>query len=181
MKWLILLLPALLVSCSNRVNQLSNEEINQIKKDIIETSERHATAIENLDYEEAMKFYGGDEDFVIFGDGYYWGDSKTADAIWRDFLNPEYWKGKFKWDLSNHKIYVLSKDAASYLVEFDHQRISMQGDTTKGHGSFSYGMQKIKGDWKFVTVHVTHNYNRYDENGELRKWWLNYSPENRKK
>ncbi len=181
MKWLFLLLIFLLVSCSQQDSQLTAEEIAQIKKNIIESSEAHAQAIENLDYEESMKYYGGVEDFVIFGDGYYWGDYKTGEAIWKDFLNPKIWKGKFKWDLSNHKIHVLSKDAASYLVEFDHERISIDEDTTKGHGSFSYGMKKIGGNWKIVTVHVTQNYARYDENGELRKWWLYYSPENRNK
>jgi hypothetical protein len=31
-----------------------------------------------------------------------------------------------------------------------------------------------------VTMHVTHNYDVFDEIGAVRKWWLKYSPENRK-
>lgn len=169
-----------LFGCSTQESQLTNEEIAQIKKDIISTSEKRAQGIENLDYAEVIKYYAEIDDFVIFGDGFYWGDYMTIDGIWKDFLQPKYWKGNFKWDLSNHKIHVISDVAASYLVEFDHERITAKGDTTKGHGCHSYGMKKIDGDWKIVTVHVTHNYNVFDENGEVRKWWLDYSPENRK-
>ena len=35
-------------------------------------------------------------------------------------IGPDGWKKILKWDLQNHKVQVLSGNAASYLVEFDH-------------------------------------------------------------
>ena len=182
MKWMTFLFALLLGCCQQGLCQkegrLSAAEIAQIKNDIIKRSEKHAKDLMNLDYKEVMTFYGDVDDFIIFGDGYYWGDYKTVDGVWKDFTG---WvKKMLKWDFYNPKIHVFSKDVASCLVEFYHERIEANGDTTKGHGCFSFGMQKIEGDWKVVTMHVTHNYNVYDGAGEIRKWWLKYSPENRK-
>jgi hypothetical protein len=173
----------LLLSCSQQglcqqEGQLSVDEIAQIKSDIIKRSEKHAKDLIQLDYKAVMTFYGDVDDFIIFGDGYYWGDYKTIDGIWKDFTGGV--KKMLKWEFYNPKIHVFSKDVASCLVEFYNERIEANGDLTKGHGCFSFGMQKIDGDWKAVTMHVTHNYNVFDNTGAVRKWWLKYSPENRK-
>jgi hypothetical protein len=53
-------------------------------------------------------------------------------------------------------------------------RIEASGDITKGHGCFSFGMQKIDGAWKAVTTNVPHNYNVFESTGAVRKWWLKY-------
>jgi hypothetical protein len=178
MKWVHLFVVLILFGCHQSDNQLSADAIVQIKSDIIKRSERHAQDLQNLDYKGIMTFYGNVEDHIVFGDGYYWGDYKTIDGVWRDFAGGV--KKVLKWEFYNPKIHVFSADAASCLVEFYHERIDGNGDTTKGHGCFSFGMRKIDGDWKAVTTHVTHNYDVFDDKGEIRKWWLKYSPENRK-
>jgi len=159
--------------------QLSAEEIAQIKSDIIKRAERNAQDLRNLDHKAIMTFYADVNDFIVFGDGYYWGDYKTIDGVWKDFTVGV--KKVMKWDIYNPKIHVFSKNVASCLVEFYHERNNGSGDTTKGHGCFSFGMKKIDNDWKVVTMHVTHNYDVFDSTGAIRKWWLKHSPENRKK
>jgi hypothetical protein len=172
------MLTLILAGCGQQEGKLSAEEITQIKNDIIKSSEKHAQDLVNLDYKEVMKFYGDVEDHILFGDGFYWGDYLSVDGIWRDFTGGV--KKMMKWDLKNHKIHVFSKSAASYLVEFDNERIEGSGDTTKVTGCFSYGMQKIDGRWKAVTGHVTHNYKQgYGANGD-KNWWKYYSPKQRK-
>jgi hypothetical protein len=178
MKYSTLLTVFLILGCSQQSEQLSVDEIEQIKKTIIERSNKHAQDLEDLNYPEIMTFYADIDDYIVFGDGYYWGDYKTIDGIWHDFTVGV--KKVEKFDFFNHKIHVFSKDVASCFVEFDHERIDGNGNTTKGHGSFSFSMQNIDGDWKAVSSNATHNFNVYDENGEVRKWWLYYSPENRK-
>jgi len=158
------------------MQQLSTAEIAQIKEDIIKRSEKHASDLENLDYKSVMTFYANVDDFFAFGDGYYWGDYQTVDGIWNDILGKGGWKKMLKWDLKNHKVHVFSKYAASYLVEFDHEHILANGDTARSSGCFAYGMQKIDGDWKAVTGHVSHIPERSDD----EKWWSQYSPANRK-
>jgi hypothetical protein len=159
-------------------SQLSEKEIEEIKREIIKRTEKQENDLNKLDYEEIMTFYADVDDFIIFGDGYYWGDYITIDLIWESFT--KIYKEN-TWEFSNPKIHVFSKDIASLLVEFDHERIQ-DGEAKGGHGCCSFGMQKIDGDWKAFTMHVTHNYYLYDENATfVNKWWTNLMPENRKK
>ena len=176
MKWILFLLVTSLFSCGEQKEKLSTAEIAQIKSEIIKRSEKHASDLENLDYKSVMTFYANTDDFIVFGDGYYWGDYLTMDGVWKDIFGEGGWKKMLKWDLKYHKIYVFSKDAASYLVEFDHAHIQPNGDTAQSSGCFTYGMQKIKGEWKVVTAHVSHIPERTDD----EKWWSKYSPENRR-
>ncbi len=175
MKWILFLFVLSLSNCNQKEDKLSASELEQIKSEIIKRSEKHASDLENLDYKSVMSFYANTQDFIVFGDGYYWGDYLTMDGVWKSILGNGGWKKMLKWDLKNHKVYAFSPDAASYLVEFDHEHIEPNGDTARSSGCFTYGMQKIKGDWKAVTAHVTHIPERTDD----KKWWSPYSPENR--
>lgn len=114
-----------------------------------------------------MTFYANKPDFVVFGDGYYWGDYLTIDGLWKDILGKYGWKKMLKWDLKNHKVYVFSRDAASYLVEFDHEHLAANGDTVRSSVCFTYGMQKIDGDWKAATANVSYIPQRTSD----EKWW----------
>jgi ketosteroid isomerase-like protein len=175
MKCILFLFVLGLISCHQKEVKLSAAEIAQIKSDIIKRSEKHATDLENLDFKSVMTFYANTQDFIVFGDGYYWGDYLTIEGLWKDLLGKDGWKKMLKWKLKNHKIHVFSKDAASYLVEFDHEHIEANGDTARSSGCFTYGMQKVDGDWKAVTAHVSHIPERTDD----AKWWSKYSPEKR--
>ncbi|MCM8568555.1 LptF/LptG family permease [Gramella jeungdoensis] len=183
MKWMRLriILPVLLfgqlIMFSQNEN-LTEKEVEQIKKEIIQRAEKQATDLQNLDYEQIMTFYADVDDFIVYGDGYYWGDYITIDRLWKSFTKNV---KENTWTFSNPKIHVFNKDVASLLVEFDHHRTHPNGAKRGGHGCFSFGLQKIESDWKVVTMHVTHNYDVFDENGEIRKWWINLMPENREK
>lgn len=176
MKNLVIILTILLISsCNQQSPTLTTAEVEIIKREIIERSERHAHDLENLDFEAVMSFYSSDH--IFFGDGYYWGDYLTVDGIWRDNLGEEGWKKPVKMDLQNHKIHVFSKDAASYMVEFDHTHLGGSGNTVEAAGCFTYGMQKIDGEWQAVTGHVSHIPERTND----EKWWSKYSPSFRNK
>ncbi len=175
MKWIIVLFVIAITGCKQNEERLSAAEIAQIKSDIIKRSEKHASDLENLDHKSVMAFYANTPDFIVFGDGYYWGDYKTMDGVWGDILGEGGWKKILKWDLRNHKVKVFSKDAASYLVEFDHAHVQQNGDTAQSSGCFTYGMQKTEGGWKAVTAHVTHIPARTND----QKWWSKHSPEYR--
>ncbi|MEP7375275.1 MAG: hypothetical protein ABI675_17880 [Chitinophagaceae bacterium] len=176
MKLIKLFIILSIVGCQSKGEKLSQDEIAKIKNDIITRSEKHASDLENMDYNAVMTFYENSDSTVIFGDGYYWGDYKTIDGIWGDIVGKNGWKKILYWNLKNHKVHVFSKEAASYLVEFDHMHITPEGDTAGSSGCFTYGMQKIEGNWKAVTVHVSH----IPVRDTIEKWWYIYSPERRK-
>jgi hypothetical protein len=176
--WLILSL-FILPSWSQEMQKLSPKEIEQIKNEIIKGAVKHSQDLVNLDYKAVMKFYANVEDFALFGDGEYWGDYITIDQIWKSFTS---WVKKImKWDFKNHHVYVFSNKAASYLAEYDNERVDGSGDTTKVTGSFAFGLQKFNGQWKAVTVNVTHNYKPgYGFERHDKIWWRKYSPDGRK-
>lgn len=176
MKNLLVFLTILLTyGCNQQPRQITPAEVEKIKSEIIERSEKHASDLENMDFNSVMTFYS--KDHISFGDGYYWGDYLTIDGLWRDILGEGGWKKMVKWDLQNHKVHVFSKEAASYLVEFDHKHLAQNGDTIGSSGCFTYGMQKIDGEWKAVTGHVTHIPERTND----EKWWSKHSPSKRNK
>ncbi len=164
-----------ILSCSHKPDPLTASEIEQIKNEIIQRSEKHASDLENMDHKSVMTFYS--KDHIFFGDGYYWGDYLTVDGVWNQCLGDGGWKKMLYWNLQNHKVHVFNKDAASYLVEFDHKHLEQNGDTVGSSGCFTYGMERINGEWKAVTGHVTHIPERTSE----QKWWSKYAPSNRNK
>lgn len=164
MKYLFVLF---VLGCSQQLEKLSTDEIAQIKSYTIKRSEKHARDLENPGYNSVMTFYANKPDFVVFGDGYYGGDYLTIDGLWKDILGKYGWKKMLKWDLKNHKVYVFSRDAGSYLVEFDHEHLAADGGTVRSSVCFTYGMQKIDGDWKAATANVSHIPQRTSD----EKWW----------
>ncbi len=144
----------LIIACNRLENSLSSSEKKEIESEIITVYQHHIIDLKNLDYEQVMKFYT--KDHILFGDGSYWGGYERVDEIWKWCMHN--WQVITKWDLKNHQVHVFSDKAASYLVEYDCERIEPDGDTTKVTGCFSYGMQRFPQGWKAATAHVTHNY-----------------------
>lgn len=144
-----------MASCNQTEKPITSEENEQIKTEVIASVEKHLDDIISQDYQKVMKFYEK-ENYVIFGDGAYWGDYTTIDDIWRTWL-PR-WKAITKWDLKNHKVHVFSRDGAVDFVEWEHERIEEDGDTTKAYGFLVWGMQRYPDGWRSINVAVDHRY-----------------------
>jgi hypothetical protein len=144
-----------MVSCNQTEKPLSEDEKEQIKVEVIASIEKHVEDIISQDYNEVMKFYVK-ENYILFGDGNYWGDYTTVDNIWGTWL-PK-WKEITLWNLKNHKVHVFSRDAAIDYVEWEHERIEENGDTTKAYGSWAWGMQRYQEGWKSVSAAIDHRY-----------------------
>ena len=145
----------LIISCKPTEKLLNKVEKEQIKTEVISSIENHVDDLISQDYNNVMQFYVK-EDYVIFGDGAYWGDYKTVDDIWKTWL-PK-WKKITKWNLKNHKVHVYSRNAAVDYVEWEHERIEENGDITKAYGFWVWGMQRYEDGWKSVNVAIDHRY-----------------------
>ena len=147
------------VGCDETDTTLSTADKEKIKNEVIESYKKHIEDLKRLDYKAMMTYFINNGEEVLFIDGKYWdGGYKKIDEIWKNFC--EKVDTIIYWNLINHHVYPFSKDAASYLVEFDNLRIEKTGDTIMGPGSFSLGMQKINGSWKIATADATHNYTK---------------------
>jgi ketosteroid isomerase-like protein len=145
----------LIVSCNHTDTPLTEEEKELIKIEVINSIENHVQDIINQDYDDVMKFYVED-DYILFGDGTYWSDYETVDDIWGTWL-PR-WKKITKWELKNHKVHVFSTNAAIDYVEWIHERIEEDGDTTKAYGSWAWAMQKFPEGWRSTGAMIDHRY-----------------------
>ncbi len=134
---------------------IPNEEMEQIKIEVIASITNHIEVLKTLDYKKAMKFYH-DENYIVFGDGKYWGDYSTIDDIWKSYL-PK-WRAIKKWDLKTQKVHVFSRSSAIAYVEWDHARIEENGNETRAYGFWVFGMQKFQDGWKSVNFAIDHRY-----------------------
>ena len=99
------------------------------------------------------KFWSDSEDFIFAGDGRILGGYKE----WTDDMSQfteitnrfPYWENK------NIKIEVLSRNAASYTMEFDNGRIGVTGDTLHTKGAWTYVFRRDKGDWRVIQTNGT--------------------------
>ena len=144
-----------IVSCNSTEKSLTLKEKEQIKTEVISSIEKHVSDIISRDYNKVMQFYVKD-DYVLFGDGNFWGDYATIDDIWKTWL-PK-WQIITKWSMKNHKVHVYSKNAAVDFVEWEHERIEENGDTTRAHGFWVWGMERFPEGWKSVNAAVDHRY-----------------------
>lgn len=154
---IVIVFMILLVSCNSVEQPLTEEEKEKIKDEVIADIEKHVKDIVAQDYEKVMPFYVK-EDYILYGDGKYWGDYETIDNIWKKALSE--WKVIKKWDMKNHKVYVYSRDAAVDYVEWEHERINADGDTTRGYGSWVWGMKRFPEGWRSVSAAVDHRYEK---------------------
>jgi hypothetical protein len=145
----------LFASCNSAEKPLNSKEKEQVKSEVIASLEKHVGDIVNMDYDKVMPFYVK-EDYVLFGDGKYWGDYSTIDDIWKKCFSS--WKVIIKWKMKNHKVHVYSKNSAVDYVEWEHARIGENGDTAKAYGFWVWGMQRFPEGWRSVNAAVDHRY-----------------------
>lgn len=151
----ICLCAVVIFSCQQHADTFSESEKKQVETEVIASIEKHVHDIISRDYNKVMTFYVK-EGYTLFGDGTYWGDYKTVDDIWGTWL-PK-WRAITSWELKNHKVNVFSKDAAVDYVEWEHERIEENGDTTKAYGFWVWGMQRYPDGWKSISAAIDHRY-----------------------
>ncbi len=59
---------------------------------------------------------------------------------------------------SNEHVYVLARDAVSYSLEFEWSMTTIEGDTLKSRGAWTYVFKKFEDTWRVVHSAGTHLY-----------------------
>ena len=137
-------------------NEITEEEKRIIVEEIQERVENYPEALKRKDLEWFHDFWSNEEDFVFAGDGLVSTDyDASITQIYLDvFPNLE---EVLHFEISNGHVSVLSKDAASYVLNFDWGLI-ISGDTVQSRGSWIYVFKKSDDQWKVVHSAGTHNY-----------------------
>ncbi len=150
-----LLLAMAAVGCQEkRCIDLRPEEIAEIKKEITERVDAYLVSAQALDLEKVFDFWSDSEGFVFAGDGSILGGSD----VWRKSL--EQWAAStdqyLYWRVSNSRIEVLSRNAASFTTDFETRRIAVSGDTLNTDGSWTYVFKKYPDAWRVIHSNGTH-------------------------
>lgn len=146
----------LLLSNCSIPNEITEEEKRIIVEEIQERVENYPEALKRKDLEWFHNFWSNEEDFVFAGDGLVSTDyDASITQLYLDvFPNLE---EVLHFEISNGHVSVLSKDAASYVLNFDWGLI-ISGDTVQSRGSWIYVFKKSDDQWKVVHSAGTHNY-----------------------
>ena len=152
---LLLILPLLGFGCEpNGGNQMTAAERDEVVQEITDILDAYATSVATWDREAINRFWGDSGGFVFAGDGtILGGHSEWAKALDQYEKQVDRW---LKFVYRNTHVEALSIDAATATTEFEHSRITVEGDTVNVRGAWTYVFKKLDGKWNVVHTNGTH-------------------------
>jgi ketosteroid isomerase-like protein len=155
LKILFLILPFIAVGCQPKgENQMNADTSDKVVQEISDILEAYEKAVVSWDREAINRFWGDSDSFVFAGDGIILGGhSEWAETLDRYEKTVEKW---LKFEYTSTHIEALSMDAATATTEFEHSRISVEGDKVNIRGSWTYVFKKQDGKWNVIHANGTH-------------------------
>ena len=129
-------------------------ERDLVVHEINEILDSYTTSVASWDRDAIDRFWGDYEGFVFAGDGMILG----GHSEWAAALD-QYEKQVGRWlmfEYRNTHIEALSADTATATTEFEHSRITVEGDTVNVRGAWTYVFKKSDGNWHVVHTNGTH-------------------------
>jgi ketosteroid isomerase-like protein len=127
---------------------------DKVVQEISSILEAYEKAVLSWDRDAINEFWGDSDGFVFAGDGtILGGHSEWADTLDQYEKQVERWL-KFKY--TKILIEPLSIDAATATTEFEHSRITVEGDKVNIRGSWTYVFKKQNGKWNVLHSNGTH-------------------------
>ena len=152
---LLLILPLLGFGCQpNGGNQMTADARDRVVQEINDILEGYAAAVATWDRDAINRFWGDSGGFVFAGDGTILGGHRE----WAETLD-QYERQVDRWlkfVYRNTHVEALSIDAATATTEFEHSRITVEGDTVNVRGAWTYVFKKLDGKWNVVHTNGTH-------------------------
>ena len=143
------------MACSSE-KPLSDEEREQIKSEVSERVKEYRLLYKNKDLEWVRDFYMDTEEFTIVT------DNKVRRATSVDVVEQVYadlfsnMKELLYSNSSNENTYVIGKNAASHIIDFDVKRITNNNDTIQVKGTMLFVLEKKDGKWQVPHASVVH-------------------------
>lgn len=156
-KILIPIIATICISSCTQKSELSEAEKLRIAKEIQVRANGYSEALKSKDLSWFQSFWSDEEDFVFAGDGQVETDYEATmtQPLENLFQNLE---EVIHFEFTNGHIYVLGRDAASYVANFDWGMVMNTGDTLQAKGSWLYVFRKTDDQWKVVHSAGTHIY-----------------------
>ncbi len=145
------------MSCVNqeRTNktELTLEEKEKIKNEIISAVDNYNDAITSNDLNKMLDFWSNSKEFIHAGDGIVVGGYEEWTNWMREWFSSDrkwlYWEG------SNVNTVVLSDEAAVYTYNFKDAYVDGI-DTTKVEGAWTFVFRKENSKWRVIASNGSH-------------------------
>jgi len=142
----IVVLCGLLGCASPAPTQLDEAQRQLVIREVQQRLDQYAAAVTGKELDAILSFWSDSDDFVFAGDGSILGGfNQWAALAKQDNEQAERW---VYWNWRNVHILPLSRDAASATLEFEYEKVLLQGDTVQGHGSWTYVMKRTDAGWQ---------------------------------
>ena len=125
-----------------------------IRSELSDHMNRYAGDVLNWDRAAIDRFWGDSEDFVFAGDGDILGGHDKWSALLDQYEGQvDRW---LSFEYRNLHVVVLSPEVACVTTEFEHSRISTEGDTVNVRGAWTYVFKKSDEEWDVIHTNGTH-------------------------
>ena len=134
---------------------MTAETRDDLTEEITNLMNDYSKAVAVWDAAAIDRFWGDYNGFVFAGDGIILGGHNEWSNTLRQYEEQvETW---LKFDYTNMNIEILSLDVASVTTEFEHSRITFEGDTVNVRGAWTYVFKKSNDEgWDVVQTNGTH-------------------------
>ncbi|MBW7995316.1 MAG: nuclear transport factor 2 family protein [Candidatus Glassbacteria bacterium] len=135
---------------------MSEQEKAAVAESVGKRVEWYVAAIRTLDLDRMLQFWADTDGFVFAGDGSLTIGYDAYAAQLRDAIGSTAQVNSI--EIRDPQVYVLSRDAAAYSMEFEWSMTSVAGDTTRSRGAWTYVFKRLDGKWKVVHSAGKHLY-----------------------
>jgi len=126
--------------------QMDEAQRQLVEGEVRERLDQYATAVTAKNLDAILSFWSDSDDFVFAGDGSILGGFDEWAAIaTQDNERTDRW---ISWKWKHVQILPLSRDAASVTLEFEYEKVLVEGDTVGGSGSWTYVMKRTDAGWQ---------------------------------
>lgn len=127
---------------------------DQIVQEIADLLDAYSDAVATWDMDAINSFWGNSRSFVFAGDGAILGGHEEWSATLRQYGEEvDRW---LKFEYRNVHVAALSTNAATATAEFEHSRVTVDGDTVNVRGAWTYVFKKSDEKWDVVHTNGTH-------------------------
>ena len=149
------LLLVILIGCTpQQSDQLTQQQKEQIKKEIKAVCDSIIERLQKMDVDGALKYYS--PDFVCFGSDGEQSDFQGYKKYCAETYNSA---TAYKWTTYNQDFIVINKDIVVISWDGKNELLMKSGDTIKFDPShYTWALKKIAGQWKVAYHHFSGNF-----------------------
>jgi hypothetical protein len=143
---------------SKQSDQLTDNQKDQIKKEIVEVFDSIMVRLERLDAEGALQYYS--PNFVAFGSGGERFSFQDLKKYYVDFYSSS---TSYKWTSNSFNFITINKETVVITTDGKNESVMKSGEKIIFEPShYTFAFEKIEGQWKLFYHHFSGTFVKQD-------------------